>query len=131
MIYQLIARRLVTLIPVLFGLALMTFVLSHIVPSDPARLYAGPRASATSVAQLRHQFGFDLPVWQQFWNYVTGLLHGDFGYSLTSHRPVASDLRDYLPATIELTLAAIIMILLIGIPLGVVSAVWPGSIIDQ
>jgi peptide/nickel transport system permease protein len=59
------------------------------------------------------------------------LLHGDFGYSLTSHRPVSADLKDYLPATIELTVAAMIMIVAVGIPLGVVSAVWPGSIVDQ
>jgi peptide/nickel transport system permease protein len=83
------------------------------------------------VAQIRHQFGLDLPIWTQYLQYVGGLLHGDFGYSLTSHRPVGADLHDYLPATVELTLGAIMMILAVGIPLGVISAVWQGSIVDH
>ena len=131
MIWQLIVRRLAFLVLVLLGLSLITFLLSHVVPADPARLYAGPRASAATVAQIRHQFGFDLPIWMQYVRYVGGLLHGDYGYSLTSHRPVAADLHDYLPATIELTLGAIVMILVVGIPLGVISAVWQGSIVDH
>lgn len=131
MLLQLIVRRLLFLVLVLLGLSIITFLLSHVVPADPTRLYAGARASAAAVAQLRHQFGFDQPIWTQYGTYLGDLLHGNFGYSLTSHRPVSADLRDYLPATAELTLSAIIMILVIGIPLGVVSAVWQGSIVDQ
>jgi peptide/nickel transport system permease protein len=127
---QLVARRLAFLVLVLLGVSLITFLLSHVVPADPARLFAGARASAATVAQIRHQYGFDLPLWQQYGRYLGGLLHGDFGYSLTSHRPVAADLRDYLPATIELTLVAIVIILVAGIPLGVISAVWHGSAAD-
>jgi peptide/nickel transport system permease protein len=112
-------------------LALITFFLSHLVPADPARLYAGPRASAAAVAQIRHQFGLDQPIPTQFFNYVKNLLSGDFGYSLTTHRAVSADLVDKLPATIELTLVAIFLVLLIGIPLGVLSAVKPGSIMDH
>jgi peptide/nickel transport system permease protein len=131
MLIQLVIRRLGFLVFVLVGISLITFFLSHVVPSDPARLYAGPRASASTVAQIRHQFGLDLPIWAQYWRYVTNLLHGDYGYSLFSHRAVGDDLHDYLPATIELTLAATIMIIVVGIPLGVISAVWRGSIFDQ
>ncbi len=131
MFLPLILRRLAFLVLVLLGVSLITFFLSHVVPADPARLYAGPRASAAAVAQIRHQFGLDQPLPTQFYNYVTGLLHGDFGYSLTTHRAVGSDLTDKLPATIELTIAAIVMILLVGIPLGVLSAVKPGSIMDH
>ncbi len=131
MLVQLIVRRLLFLIFVLLGLALMTFALSHLVPADPARLFAGPRASAATVAQIRHQYGLDLPVPQQFYNYLVGLLHFDFGYSLSSHRAVSADMKDFLPATIELTLAATIMIIVVGIPLGVISAVWRGSIFDH
>ncbi|HXT36874.1 MAG TPA: ABC transporter permease [Chloroflexota bacterium] len=131
MIPQLIARRLLFLILVLLGLSIITFTLSHVVPSDPARLYAGPRATAATLIQIRHQFGLDQPVWRQYTTYLYNLLHGDFGYSLTSHRPVADDLRDYLPATLELTIFAILLILLIGIPLGVLSSIRPGSILDQ
>lgn len=126
-----IVRRLAFLVLVLFGISIITFFLSHVVPTDPLRLYAGPRASAATIRLLRHQLGFDLPLWQQYLRYAGGILHGDFGYSLLSHRSVSSDLHDYLPATLELTLAAIVFVLVIGIPLGVVSAVWPGSIVDQ
>jgi peptide/nickel transport system permease protein len=126
-----IVRRVAFLILVLFGISLITFFLSHVVPADPVRLYAGSRASAATIALIRHQLGLDLPLWRQYLNYVGGLIHGDFGYSLLSHRSVSSDIHDYLPATIELTLAAIVFILVVGIPLGVLSAVWTGSIVDQ
>lgn len=131
MIVQLIFRRLAFLILVLLGLSLITFFLSHVVPADPARLYAGPRASAAAVAQIRHQLGLDQPLPVQYITYVGNLLRGNFGYSLTSHRGVASDLHDFLPATIELTLAAVIFILVLGIPLGVLSGIRPGSILDH
>jgi peptide/nickel transport system permease protein len=131
MIFQLIGRRLAFLVLVLLGLSLITFTLSHVVPADPARLYAGPRASASAVAQIRHQFGLDQPLPQQYLTYISNLLRGDFGPSLTSHRAVAADLKDYLPATIELTLGAIVVILVVGIPLGVLSAVRHGTIIDH
>jgi peptide/nickel transport system permease protein len=130
-VIQLIVRRLGLLVFVLLGISVMTFFLSHVVPADPVRLYAGPRATAATVASLRHDYGFDLPIWQQYLRYLNGLLHLDFGYSLTSHRSVDADIHDYLPATIELTLAAILMILIVGIPLGVISAVWRDSIVDQ
>ncbi|HVA89929.1 MAG TPA: ABC transporter permease [Chloroflexota bacterium] len=128
---RLIVRRLGFLVLVLFGLSIITFVLSHVVPSDPARLYAGPRASEDTVRQIRHQFGLDQSIPQQYWIYVTNLLHGDFGYSFTTRRPVADDLHDYLPATVELTLAALGVIVCLGVPLGVVSAVYRGTIVDQ
>ena len=126
-----ILRRLGFLVLVLLGLSLITFTLSHVVPSDPARLFAGPRASEESVRTIRHQLGYDQPLPQQYATYLGNLAHLDFGPSTSSHRAVGEDLKDYLPATIELSLAAIVFILLIGIPLGVVSAVWRGSWVDQ
>jgi peptide/nickel transport system permease protein len=131
MIVQLVIRRLAFLILVLLGLSLITFFLSHVVPADPARLYAGPRASAAAVAQIRHQLGLDQPLPVQYLTYLGDLVQGNFGYSLTSHRGVASDLHDYLPATIELTHAAVIFILVVGIPLGVLSGIRPGSLLDH
>jgi len=131
MIVKLIARRLLALVAILLGVSLITFYLSHVVPADPVRLFAGPRASAATIATLRHQYGLDLPLWQQYIRYLSGLLHGDFGYSLTSHRSVSSDISDYLPATLELTIAAIVFMVVVGIPLGVLSAVWRGSIVDH
>jgi peptide/nickel transport system permease protein len=131
MILQLIARRLGFLALVMLGISIMTFLLSHVVPGDPARLFAGPRASAAAVAAIRHQYGLDRPIWEQYLRYLNGIIHGDFGYSLTSHRAVSADISDYLPATIELTLTSIVFVLVVGIPLGVLSAVWAGSLIDQ
>jgi peptide/nickel transport system permease protein len=131
MIVQLVLRRLGFLVFVLLGISFITFMLSHVVPADPVRLFAGPRAGPKAIAAIKHQYGFDLPLWQQYVRYLGGLLHLDFGYSLTSHRPVADDLHDYLPATIELTLAAILWVLVIGIPLGTVSAIWRNSAVDH
>jgi peptide/nickel transport system permease protein len=131
MIVQLVLRRLGFLIFVMVGISFITFMLSHVVPADPVRLFAGPRAGPKAIAAIRHQYGFDLPLWSQYLQYLGGIVHLDFGYSLTSHRPVADDLHDYLPATIELTLAAILWVLVVGIPLGAISAIWRNSIVDH
>jgi len=127
---HLLLRRLAFLVFVILGLSLITFLLSHIVPTDPVRLFAGPRASAATLLQLRHQLGFDRPLLQQYLTYAGGLLHGDFGYSLASHRAVSADLYDFLPATLEMTAVAVVLVLLVGVPLGVISAVWRGSPLD-
>jgi peptide/nickel transport system permease protein len=131
MILQLILRRLGFLVFVLLGISLITFLLSHVVPADPIRLFAGPRAGKAAIAAIKHEYGFDLPIWQQYFRYIGGILHGDFGYSLTSHRSVSNDLVDYLPATVELTLSSIVLILIVGIPLGVISAIRRDSIFDH
>lgn len=130
MLARIIVRRLAFLILVLVGLSFITFMLSHVVPADPARLYAGPRASGATVTLIRRQFGFDLPIWMQYANFLGNLKDGNFGYSLVSNRPVAVDLHDYLPATLELTLGAMVMAVAAGIPLGVIAGVWNRSWID-
>jgi peptide/nickel transport system permease protein len=123
MLVRLIVRRLFFLVFVLFGLSLITFGLSHIVPGDPARLMAGPRASKSAVAKIREKYGLDDPVPVQYINYVQGIFRGDLGTSFTTRRPVLDDLKRYLPATLELGLVSFIMSTLIGIPLGVISSV--------
>jgi peptide/nickel transport system permease protein len=128
---SLIARRLLFLVLVLAGIAGITFCLSHLVRGDPVRIALGPRASAAAVTNMRHQLGLDQPLPVQFFHYVQGLLRGDFGLSLTTHRPVSQDLLDRLPATLELTMGAIGLVLLFGIPIGVLSAVKPGSAMDH
>lgn len=130
MILRIIVRRLLFLILVLFGLSLITFALSHIIPADPARLVAGPRASKASVDKIRERYGLNDPLATQYVNYVTGLLRFDFGDSTSSRRPVSDDLRQYLPATIELSLIAFLLSVVIGVPLGVLSAVRPNSVFD-
>jgi len=132
MLVRLVLRRLILLVFVLFGLSIVTFSLSHLVPGDPARLMAGPRASKSAVDKIRKKYGLDDPVPVQYVNYVKGVMQGDFGDSFTTRRPVSQDIKKYLPATIELGLAAFIISTVIGIPLGVVSAVkrdkWPDHI---
>ena len=131
MVLRLIVRRLLFLILVLFGLSLITFGLSRVIPGDPARLVAGPRSSAESVAKIREQYGFDDPLPQQYVRYMKGILTLDLGDSTSTRRPVTEDLRQYLPATAELAFAAFVLSLVVGLPLGVLSAVRPNSIIDN
>jgi peptide/nickel transport system permease protein len=125
-------RRLLLLIPTLFGLTLLTFTISHVVPADPAKLAAGPRASEEMVATIREQFGLDQPLPQQYVTYVSGLLRGDFGDSILTRRSVAEDLRARFPATFELVLYAMILAVAAGIPLGIIAAVnqnrWPDQL---
>jgi peptide/nickel transport system permease protein len=118
-----VVRRLLLIIPVLFGVTLLTFSLSHVVPGDPARLAAGPQGTQAMYEQLREEFGLDDPLPVQYWNYVTGLLEGDWGQSILSRRPVLTDLQTYWPATLELVLVAMTFATVIGIPLGVMAAV--------
>ncbi len=132
MLARLIIRRLFFLIFVLFGLSVVTFSLSHAIPSDPARLMAGPRASAATVDKIRERYGLNDPLPVQYVNYVQGVLRLDLGDSFTTRRPVKEDLARYLPATLELGLFAFILSTAVGVPLGVLSAVkrdkWPDHI---
>jgi peptide/nickel transport system permease protein len=124
-----IVRRIILLIPVFFGLSLLVFAIGHLLPGDPVALAAGPNASKADIASLAHEFGFDKPVYVQYVDYVKGLLVGDWGTSIFTHRPVMADLVVFLPATLELVIAAMFLAILIGIPAGIVSAIyrdrWP------
>jgi len=124
-------RRLILLIFVLLGVSLLTFAISHVIPSDPARQAAGPHATSEQVMVLRKKFGFDRPLPEQYWIYMTGLLRGDMGLSLYSRRPVAEDMKAYFPATAELTAAAMVFCLLLGFPMGVLSAVYKDRLLDH
>ncbi len=116
---------------VLIGITIVTFLLSRVVPTDPARLIAGPRASAEGVANVRREYGLDLPLWQQYWRYMVNLSRLDFGKSFHSLRPVAQDLADFLPATAELTFAALLFAVVFGNAIGVISAIWQNSLADH
>jgi peptide/nickel transport system permease protein len=131
MLVRLIVRRLIFLVFVLFGLSLITFGLSHIVPGDPARLMAGPRASRSAVEKIREKYGLNDPWPQQYVSYVEGLTRGDFGTSFTTRRPVSEDLKKYLPATIELGLIAFVLSTLVGVPLGIISSVKRDKVPDH
>lgn len=126
-----ITRRMLLIIPVLLGVTLLTFALSHIVPGDPARLAAGPQASKAMYEQIRQEYGLDNSLPVQYWTYLTGLAHGDWGNSILSRRPVLSDLKIYWPATFELVLMAMAIATLIGMPLGIIAAVKADKFADH
>ncbi|WP_435336325.1 ABC transporter permease [Klebsiella sp. K-3] len=122
--WGLIRQRCWGLILVVAGVCVITFIISHLIPGDPARLLAGDRASDEIVRHIRQQLGLDLPLWQQFARYVDALLHGDLGTSIRTGRPVLEDLKTFFPATLELAFCALLIALLVGIPLGMLSAVY-------
>lgn len=117
-----VLRRLATLALVLVGVTIVTFVISRLIPGDPAQLIAGPRATPEAVAAIRAELKLDAPIHEQYWTYAQGLLKGDLGTSIMSGRPVAAEIFHYMPATVELMLTALLLSLAIGVPLGVLTA---------
>jgi len=115
----------------LFGLLCLTFVISHVVPGDPARLAAGPDANAAMVETIRTKYGLDRPLAAQFARYVRGLAVGDFGGSLRSRNAVRDDLARYFPNTFELVALALLLAVAVGLPLGMLSAVYKDTWIDH
>jgi peptide/nickel transport system permease protein len=126
-----ILRRLIYMIPVIFGVTVLVFIISHAIPGDPAKMIAGPKASRQAVENIRKAHGLDRPLPVQYLRFVSGLFRGDLGVSIRNHRPVTHDLKDFFPATLELTLASITLCLVIGIPLGIISAVRRNRLIDH
>jgi len=126
-----ILRRVTWLIFVLLGLCAITFILSRVVPGDPAALYLGPRAKAEQVEMVRIQLGLDQPLYVQFLYYLRDLTQGNLGESLRTHRPVMVGIMDHLPASLELMFGAIMVALFVGIPLGVISAKKENTAIDH
>jgi peptide/nickel transport system permease protein len=124
-------RRLIGVVFVLIGISVVTFVLSHVLPADPARTAVGGHAGKEQYLAMRERMGLDRPLYMQYVRYMGDLLRGDLGFSYTSKRPVRSDLRDYFPASLELTFAALAIALTFGVPLGVVSAARAGKWLDQ
>lgn len=126
--------RLLLLIPLLFGVSLVTFLLVNIAPGDPisTRFGLDPRgADKETVDRLREELGLNDPLPVQYLNYVGGLLQGDMGTSITTRTPVSEEIRARLPATLELAVAGMALVLLVSIPLGILSAVHRGSIVDM
>lgn len=126
-----ILRRLILALPALLGLMVLTFVMLHVLPADPSAALAGEGASAEQIAAVRAAYGLDQPIWRQFLTYVGQVLRADLGTSLFTNRPVASDIALRLPATLELTFAALFFAAAVGIPLGTLAAVWHNSPFDH
>ena len=115
----------------LFGLICITFTVSNVAPSDPAALAAGPDATRDMVETVRREYGLDKPLWEQFVRYVSDLARGDFGRSIVSTRAVGGELAQYFPATFELVMLAMGLGVLVGVPLGMLSAVYKNRPFDQ
>lgn len=126
-----IARRLALAVLVLLSVSIITFIISRVIPSDPAARWVGPRPTKEQIAAARIKLGLDKPLYVQYFRYMSDLLHGDFGVSVESHQPILTDLKTYLPATLELVTTGMLMAILIGIPLGVLSGARKGSLLDH
>lgn len=128
---NMIAKRLGLLVFVIFGVTLVTFFMSRVIPGDPASMIAGQRASEETLQSIRQQLGLDQPIWTQYFNYLGDLLQGDLGNSIRSQRPVVDELLQFFPATLELAIAAFVIAILIGIPLGVLAALKKNTFWDH
>jgi peptide/nickel transport system permease protein len=126
-----VLRRLALLVPTLLGVSVIGFLLTYLLPGNPALVKAGPMAAPQYVAEMKHRMGLDQPLYVQYARYVTGLLHGDLGESSSTGRPVLTDFVQRLPATFELTVASLVLALLIGVPMGVLCAIYRDTIIDH
>ncbi|MBW7916483.1 MAG: ABC transporter permease [Trueperaceae bacterium] len=116
-------RRLGSLVFVVWGVGFAAFFISQVVPADPAAAALGNNARPAQIAAYREKHGLDRPAWQQYLLYMRALATGDLGRSLRTGRPIVSDLKDFFPATLELTLGAMLFSLLLGIPFGILAAV--------
>jgi dipeptide transport system permease protein len=124
--------KLLYLVPTLFGITVCAFAFVRLLPGDPILAMAGEHGvSPERYEILKEQFGYNLPIWQQYLNYVSQLLHGDFGVSIATKRKVISEFAVLFPATVELSLSAMVLAIVIGIPAGVFAAIKRGSWLDQ
>ncbi len=128
-----VLRRVLLLGPMLIGITLLSFILSHAVPADPVAANIGEQAASDPVVveAFRHRWGLDQPLYKQYLIYLWHLAHGDMGTSISTRQPVTLDLKQHLPATIELATSALAISVLIGIPLGILAAVNREKPIDQ
>ena len=127
-----ILRKLALIVPTLIGISICAFAFVRVLPGDPILAMAGQHGVTPERYEiLREQFGYNLPIWQQYFNYVGNLLQGNFGISLATKRPVLNEFMTLFPATVELALVAMIFAIGVGVPAGVLAAVKRGSWIDQ
>jgi peptide/nickel transport system permease protein len=130
-VLRFIVRRLLLLVPILIGLSLLVFGWIRGLPGSPAESLLGEHATPHAVQQIRHQYGLDKPIYVQYGRYLKTLLDRDFGTSIATQRPVTYEIRRRFPATAELALAAMVVAILFGIPLGVLAAKRHGSFFDH
>jgi peptide/nickel transport system permease protein len=124
-------RRLALVLPVVWAVVTLVFLLIHIVPGDPVLTYLGETATPAQVAEMRHRFGLDRPLWEQYLAYWQQLLSGDLGITFIDRRPVIDKILSRYPATIELAIAALVVAVTFSIPLGVTAGTKQGSVTDN
>ena len=127
----LIIKRMTMAIPSLIGVVIVTFLLTRMLPGDPAAYFAGPAATPQAIQEVRAKLGLDKPLIQQFGSYIFDLAHGNLGSSLTTGQPVITELRTRLPASAELTLLGLLVSIAIALPLGILAATRPNSLLDH
>jgi peptide/nickel transport system permease protein len=131
-VLRFLVRRLLLLVPILLGVSLLIFFWIRALPGGPAEALLGERSTPQLIEQYRHLYGLDKPLPVQYWSYLkTTLFHGDLGVSSTTHRTVTAEIRTRFPATVELTLAAILFSISVGIPLGFFAAKRYGGFFDH
>jgi ABC-type dipeptide/oligopeptide/nickel transport system permease component len=130
-LYKYILKRLALFIPVLFGVLTMTFIIAHSIPADPFAAAIGQGASKTQIDNLRSYLGLDKPLYVQYFSYISAMFTGNWGRSIYTQIPVSEDLPSRFSATLELTLWASIIMLIIGVPAGIFSAVYKGKLVDH
>ena len=126
-----VVRRLALTVPVLLGVATLVFALIHLIPGDPAQTILGETASEAEVAALRQRLGLDRSLLEQYGGFLTHAVRGDLGTSLRNNAPVAQEIGDRVPATLELAAAAMFVAIGMSIPLGIIAAVRRGTIVDH
>jgi dipeptide transport system permease protein len=126
-----ILKRAAMAIPSLIGVVIVTFLLTRALPGDPAAYFAGPAATPQAIQEVRVKLGLDKPLIVQFGHYVVDLVHGNLGTSLTTGQPVLTELHNRLPASAELTLLGLIVSIIIAVPLGILAATRPNSLVDH
>ncbi|MBZ0254739.1 ABC transporter permease, partial [bacterium] len=126
-----IFRRLLLMIPVLFGVVTIAFFLSRMAPGDPADAMAGQRATEAQKQMIAEKYGFDQPLYVQYAKYLANLMRGDLGLSYDSHRPVTTIIAERFPYTFKLAAAAMIVAIILGVSAGLVSALLPNSWYDR
>ena len=128
---MMILKRVMMAVPSLIGVVIVTFLLTRALPGDPAAYFAGPAATTEAIQQIRVKLGLDKPLYVQFIRYVEDLARGDLGNSLTTGQPVGHEIKTRLPASAELTLLGLLVSVVIAVPLGILAATRPNSLIDH
>lgn len=128
---RLLVNRLVTIVPTILFVCFVTFLLTHLIPGDPAITILGQESTPSRIAEVRERLGLNEPLLKQFWEWISGLPRLDLGTSLFSSEPVRDALASRIPVTLSLTISALVVAMLIGIPAGIIAAVNPGRWIDR